>query len=780
MNYSTSDIDYLNADLVSEPETVYQTNRDLNLARHLMEETACNLFLTGKAGTGKTTFLHHLRQTSFKRIVVLAPTGVAAINAGGATIHSFFQLSFAPFIPGQGFINKDKWRFNFNRSKRRIIAAMDLLVIDEVSMVRPDVLDAIDDLLRRMRNSRLPFGGVQLLLIGDLRQLAPVVREDEWKYLQPYYASPYFFESHALKAAGFLTIELSTIYRQTDRCFIDILNAIREGLLTKEILDDINSRYIPDFTPSEGHHYIRLTTHNRLADEINDSNMARLPGPERVFEAVVQGNFPESSYPADKTLLLKVGAKVMFIKNDRGENRRFYNGMIGTVSQIEDDNVTIIPEEGGEPIVAEAMEWENVRYETDPETSEITTVTDGTFRQLPLRLAWAITIHKSQGLTFERAIVDVESAFAPGQAYVALSRCRSVDSLILGRPLSWSSVITDSTVNNFISEAGKYPPDENLVQTMRAEFLRFCLAELFDFRPIRITFDEFYRYIREYVVPVYPEYYAPFSEADKILRERIIPVSERFASLYASNPIDPEAIVENRAFIDKIRSGCRYFLEALGNVADAVEGVNVKLTNTTYVQRLTNAYDAVSFLLRIKQYILKSMSETDFSVSAYGTAKAVAVFKSDPDMTPVSKKSTGRSHSSGVSPKGAPRKEKEPLEKGHKFSKTKLPKEKRTLGYSRSRSLEIFRQLKNIPEVATERGLVPNTIASHLAYYIAKGDLDPMEIYTPGQFRILGEAADKGLAFGEIAKSCEGEMPPYLVTLYLDYLRFRRTPESPR
>ena len=311
-----------------------ENNSELNLARQIVEKTGTSLFLTGKAGTGKTTFLHSLRDTSMKRMVVLAPTGVAAINARGATIHSFFQFDFSPFIPGQGFIGEGKRFISFSKIKRRIISSLDLLVIDEISMVRPDILDAIDDSLRRLRNSRKPFGGVQLLLIGDLRQLAPVVTPDEWAILSHHYASPYFFESRALKEAGFITLELTKVYRQSDRRFIDLLNAVRENKVTEKILDDLNSRYIGNFNPGDSEGYIRLTTHNHMADSINWRRLAELQEAPVEYQASVTGKFPEYSFPADFMLTLKRGARVMFIKNDTGTDRRFYNGMLGTVVDL--------------------------------------------------------------------------------------------------------------------------------------------------------------------------------------------------------------------------------------------------------------------------------------------------------------------------------------------------------------------------------------------------------------------------------------------------------------
>lgn len=359
--------------LACEPEAVYAVNKELNIAWDIIEETGANLFLTGRAGTGKTTFLKKLRESTSKRMIVLAPTGVAAINANGATLHSFFQLPFAPYIPGRGFISEDKKFLNINRQKKRLIASLSLLVIDEISMVRPDMLDAIDNILQRLRNSSLPFGGLQLLLIGDLRQLPPVVKDAEWNLLKDHYPSPYFFDSHALRQAGYQTVELSTVYRQSDRFFLDILNKIRDGKADSSTLHQLNSRCVasPGQTfDEEG--YIRLTTHNNRAAIINESRLASLPSPEFIFTAEIEGNFPESAYPAEKNLRLKEGAQVMFVKNDTGTDRRYYNGLIGKVVSLSDEKIIVSLTGGNDIIEVPKVEWENTRFVINETTKAVT------------------------------------------------------------------------------------------------------------------------------------------------------------------------------------------------------------------------------------------------------------------------------------------------------------------------------------------------------------------------------------------------------------------------
>ena len=372
-------------------------NPELDSAWRLVETTGANLFLTGKAGTGKTTFLKNLKKKSSKRMVVLAPTGIAAINAGGMTIHSFFQLPLSPYVPGATF-GTDKKYFKFSKVKRNIIRTLDLLVIDEISMVRADLLDAVDSVMRRYREYDKPFGGAQLLMIGDLQQLAPVIKDDEWGMLERFYDTPYFFSSKALRSATYKTVELSNVYRQQDTFFISILNQIRENKITDEALAALNKRYIPGFVPSDNSDYIRLTTHNYQAQSINDRELDALQSKEFVFEAEIEGSFPETSFPADKRLVLKAGAQIMFIKND--SDKRFFNGMIGEVVSLCNDRIAVRGKKDDTVFYLEKAEWTNSKYTIDNNTKEIKESVEGVFRQYPLRLAWAITIHKSQGLTW--------------------------------------------------------------------------------------------------------------------------------------------------------------------------------------------------------------------------------------------------------------------------------------------------------------------------------------------------------------------------------------------
>lgn len=409
-------------------------NPQMDLARKFLEQTGINVFLTGKAGTGKTSFLRDLRQSSPKRMIVVAPTGVAAINAGGVTIHSFFQLPFGPHLPGVLRTGGEK-RMNFSKEKIAVIRSLDLLVIDEISMVRADLLDAMNDVLRRYRDRDKPFGGVQLLMIGDLQQLAPVVKQPEWELLGKYYESPYFFDSAALREAKYITLELKHVYRQSDTGFIDILNRVRENTVTPDILERLNSRYVPGFVPDDKDGYITLTSHNDTARAINERRMAGLDTPPHTFSCDIEGDFPEYLFPTDRELTLKAGAQVMFVKNDPTGLQRYFNGKIGRITRIGESKIEVALDDLAEPVEVEPGEWTNVKYTVDPQTREISETVEGIFRQYPLRAAWAITIHKSQGLTFDRVIIDAAHSFSHGQVYVALSRCRSFEGLVLRTPL---------------------------------------------------------------------------------------------------------------------------------------------------------------------------------------------------------------------------------------------------------------------------------------------------------------------------------------------------------
>lgn len=441
-------------------------NFELDVARFIVEKTDMSLFLTGKAGTGKTTFLREVVRYTKKKCIVLAPTGIAAVNAGAMTIHSFFQFGLGPFVQG---VIEPKSDFRINKSKLELIRHLQLLIIDEVSMVRADLMDHIDVELRRIRRNSKPFGGVQLLMIGDLQQLPPIAHGGEDELLRQYYKTLYFFSSSALKSMKYSCIELKNVYRQTDRHFIEILNHARDCTLTSQDISDLNARYIPGFSPKPEDGYIRLMTHNRQVDYVNETEMEKLDSKPYTFVAAVTGTFPEESYPTADSLTLKKGAQVMFIKND--PERRFINGTLGEVKSIDKNSIAVRLAESGTVIDVEPVEWQNIRYQFDEESKEISSKQIGRFKQYPLKAAWAITVHKSQGLTFDKAIIDVHAAFSPGQAYVALSRCRTLDGLVLSSPVSASVFMRDNAVDAYMNYISR--PVEELAFSSCYEYFEY-------------------------------------------------------------------------------------------------------------------------------------------------------------------------------------------------------------------------------------------------------------------------------------------------------------------
>ncbi len=503
------------------------TNPELELAYRFISETNRHVFLTGKAGTGKTTFLHRVREEIPKRKVVVAPTGVAAINAKGVTIHSQFQLPFGVVTPDR--LEGEMRKHRLSGKKAEVLRSLDLLVIDEISMVRADVLDALGAVLRKYRGNSQPFGGVQLLMIGDLHQLPPVVRDADWNEMRTHYQTPYFFGSRELADAGVRTIQLRHIYRQSDADFIDLLNQVRNDRLDAKSLAHLNSRYKgPDFHPAAGDDYITLTSHNRTAQSINTRQLGTLHSPLHPFKAKISGNFPESMYPNDPELKFRVGAQVMFNKNDTSEHR-YFNGKIGRIMAIDGERITVECSDDEEAITVLPVEWGNRKYELDKQSKEVTDEIIGTYAQHPLRLAWAITIHKSQGLTFERVIIDAADAFAHGQVYVALSRCKTFDGIVLRSRIGDGSVRTDRVVSDYSARAEEQAPTAADLREDRRRYQLNCLQELFDFTDTDRRLAHLERSLFEHETAIQGEALTEIREIRKQLEEQVAQLCRSFA-----------------------------------------------------------------------------------------------------------------------------------------------------------------------------------------------------------------------------------------------------------
>ena len=622
-----------------------ENNPELQLAWQFIENTGTHLFLTGKAGTGKTTFLRRLKEQSPKRMVILAPTGIAAINAGGVTIHSFFQLSFAPFVPETTF-NSSQTHYRFSKEKRNIIRSMDLLVIDEISMVRADLLDAIDSALRRYRDREKPFGGVQLLMIGDLQQLAPVVKENEWEMLKNYYETPYFFASRALRETVYMTIELKTVYRQSDTFFLSLLNRIRENQADDEVLNELNRRYQPGFRPRKEEGYIRLTTHNYQAQKVNDNELASLPGQTYSFRAEIDGTFPEYLYPADEVLTIKAGAQIMFLKNDLSSEKRYYNGMIGEVAAVNDAGMIVQGKDNGDEFQLLPEEWGNYKYVLNEETKEITEEIEGTFRQYPIRLAWAITIHKSQGLTFERAIIDARNSFAHGQTYVALSRCKTLEGMVLESPLRREAIISDSTVDDFTKEVERNKPGNRQLHDMQKAYFFDLLSDLFNFYSLDQAYKRLLRLIDEDLYKLYPKQLAEYKELAPHIKEKIVEVSQRFRNQYTRLINGSDDYAADQGLQERVRSGAGYFRKELEPVRALFEKTNMPLDNKELRKQLNERLQALDDALWIKESLLEGMMGQPFTVTGYLKLKAKVTLSLEDDS------------SSGSSPK-APKEKRE-------------------------------------------------------------------------------------------------------------------------
>lgn len=764
-----------------------QSNPELELAYEYVYYTNKSVFLTGRAGTGKTTFLHGIRNESAKRMAVVAPTGVAAINAGGMTIHSLFQLPFGPYLPGNA--REASRQRRFSREKIRLIRSLDLLVIDEISMVRADLLDGIDDVLRRYKNSLLPFGGVQLLMIGDLHQLPPVVKEEEWYLLREHYRTPYFFGSIALQEIRPVVVELKHIYRQSDETFIHLLNKVRNNAIDADVLEILNSRFDPNFQAREEDAYITLTTHNRSADKINARKLDEISSKVHTFSAEITGNFPAYAYPTHEELELKPGAQVMFVKNDLEAEKRYYNGKIGKIVRIVEDEIYVLCPGDRDEITVTPSEWKNVKYALNEQSKEVEEEVVGVFTQYPLRLAWAITIHKSQGLTFERVILDAKAAFAHGQVYVALSRCKSFEGIVLHSKIDYSSVRTDTVVKNFTEAAEKNAPDKTKLKRAKAEFQRSQILALFDFKTLRKGFEAMNRILLEHENSLHADADQQFRTLVGIAKEQVFPIEEKFGrqlcSLFTKDGL-PE---KNETLQKRIRKASAWFVEKIKNeLQPAAQNIKIVSDNKKVRKIAKEALTKLQKEIFVKQTCLLEVQD-GFSTQAYLRAKANADldFKAAKSKAATSFENTGAIANTphpklyaqllawrrgvaqtqemqlyGVLPTRSLIEivqqlpvDKAGLQKIHGIGKgrikrygadllvliqtycaehqvqtipTSLEEEKPGVKKppkpnTKAVSFELYQTGKSIEEIAAERKLQPTTIEGHLTHYIASGQL---------------------------------------------------------
>jgi hypothetical protein len=690
------------------------TNVEFELAEQFALYTHKHCFVTGKAGTGKTTLLKRIVERTQKNVIVVAPTGVAAINAGGVTIHSMFGLPLTCFVPSDDFVdlnlatNRQRMRqehIHFRQDKLRVLREMDLLIIDEVSMVRCDMLDAVDFVLRTIRRNDRPFGDVQILLFGDMHQLPPVVKEPEWNILKSYYRSPYFFDSLVWPQLQAAEIELLKIYRQSDERFLTLLNSIRNRTMDSDAYERLRARYNPDFKATEKG-YVLLATHNSKADGVNASELAKLPGRMFSFEAQIEGEFPEHMFPCDRTLHLKSGAQVMFIRNDT-EDGRYYNGKLAVVKQIDRDNITVTFNEDKKEYALHREKWENINYSLEEESGQVVKKELGTFNQFPLRLAWAITIHKSQGLTFDKVIIDAGRSFAAGQVYVALSRCRSLEGIVLHSLIPSTALINDQRIGEF--SAAHHPTDElqDVFTLEKNRYANHLLLRLFTFTKLAPLLEEWQELIAKKDIPdkdAAASLHAQICTQANEINATAWKFQLQLQRIFAAMECDPH---HTKTLKERCEKAIRYFTDQLALIITPLHahtnGLAYKKKVKRYLQHVQlieeNCWSMIDRLYK-GRFLDEKLYTGEL---AHAKDKFIQVVSS------------------------ATRSKKE---KGGTFKDT----------------LDLHRQGKKIPEIAVIRGLTENTIKHHMARWIATGEIDVYDV-------LPTEMIEKVMAFIEENKS---------------------------
>jgi hypothetical protein len=716
---------------------------------------------------------------------------------------------------------------------------MDLLVIDEVSMVRADLLDAIDSTLRRFRNRNLPFGGVQLLMIGDLQQLSPVVKEDEWRMLQKYYETPYFFSSRALLKADYVSIELQHVFRQKDKIFVDLLNKIRDNKLDETVISTLKSRYKPDFN-ADNSGYIILTTHNYKARQINESRLDRIKAKSYTFKAQVWGNFPEYTFPTDERLTLKEGAQVMFVKNDPNPEKLFYNGKIGTVVELSKEIITVRCDGDEETIDVKPLEWEKAKYALDDETKEIKETVEGTFTQLPLKLAWAITIHKSQGLTFEKAVIDAQEAFAHGQVYVALSRCKSLEGLVLSTPVLSKSIKYDQTIDRFTRHFEENQPDREELKVSRKTYEQQLITNLFDFDSLQRQLYYAVKISHEHESSLEGNPVELFHDITRQTKAEITEVAGKFQNQLIRLFSESENVEHNKTLQERIKKASTYFAGKTKNlVLSKLQEVNIETDNKAVRKKFKNAMDNLNRETAFKVtcleacrdgFVVKDFLDAQAKASVESPAKSARRKKTEvlakelnhPEIYrrlkawrdakvdetgwPVYRVLTLRtmqelSDKLPVTPaalktiKGIGQKKltlfgdellqvimdfcEEKEFAGLALDEQEL-KKKKTKTNSGLISFELWKSGKSIAEIAKEREFATSTIEGHLAHFVSTGEIDIEKLVSPEKVKIISEffIREKTQSLSEAKAALSDEISYIDLRFVLNYLRFSGTIDS--
>lgn len=713
------------------------------LAAKFINLTARHIFLTGKAGTGKTTFLKSLTTLTHKKAVIVAPTGIAAINAAGVTIHSLFQLPFGTFLPKtapnttvtayQHYHTPKSIvkHLNMNATKRRILLDLELLIIDEVSMLRADLLDAIDMVLRYIRKNNANFGGVQVLFIGDLHQLPPVVKNEEWNLLSQFYKSAYFFDALALVQNPPVYIELEKIYRQADETFIHLLNNLRNNQVSEQDMALLKTYYKENYQPNLTENYITLTTHNNKADTLNKNSLKELTGKSYFYKAVLDKEFAESAYPVEQTLELKVGAQVMFVKNDPTGEQRFFNGKIAVVKKLGDDEIEVLPDGATYNLILDKFTWKNIKYTTNKSTNEIEEEVAGTFTQFPLKLAWAITVHKSQGLTFDKAIIDIGDAFAPGQIYVALSRLRSLDGLILTSLIGNRGIRQDQNVTYFAKTKDQ---QEDLILQIKKEsdaFLKFSLLQSFNFVILdNYVFEHVFSYTKDekrstkqthlsWAVKLQQDLIALKVNADKFLKQ--------IERLFVAGNSESLALLLERTIAAE-----NYFNPQLAQMSDSIfELIETAKTQKQTKEFLAELIDMEAMFYEQFRKIKKAKAMLEASIMGVELSKedVLRLQHSAKREEQIKKAYT------------LPNKEEFRSPADEFYSRTKTDKKTKKPATPKIDTKEVtlvmLREGKTPTEIAAERKMTQGTIEGHLAHYVATQEIKADEVLPAKRLAII-------------------------------------------
>lgn len=709
----------------------------ISIASKFVNSTSRHIFLTGKAGTGKTTFLRELAQATHKPHVIVAPTGIAALNANGVTIHSQFQVPPGSFIPDRdykltsldeaGFFTARSLAMQhpISRARRQVLRSISLLIIDEVSMLRADLLDCIDQRLRSVRgNFRQSFGGVQVLMIGDLNQLPPVVKDHEWNILSKWYASPHFFEAKALLDEGFVHIELEKVFRQQDELFIRLLNNLRNNTLTQADLDTLNQYYRPDAAQvADG--AVTLTTHNHSADSINQAELEKLAGKTFTYKASITGDFPESAYPVLPNLVLKVGAQVMFVKNDTSDEKVYYNGMLAKVLSLSDETIEVLLKDNGQRYHLKPDRWDNKKYKLNERTKEMEEEVVGSFLQYPIKLAWAITVHKSQGLTFDRAIIDVGRAFAPGQVYVALSRLRSLEGLVLRTPVRADVVTTDPVVSQFGKRKHLQPPLPHLLALDQSRYLRQMLHGTFSFSQLihlvnkHVKDDEGSLEFADPTMRSAPHELLGALKADEEVANRFRHQVEALLA-HGNGP----------NLLDRVNKASAYFSEKMSQILTQLLLHRAKVAGLSKTKALVEALDEIDLAttmkwgeIRMAAHIVECITLRQEVTKRPGHEQELKDLRTALEAHVMDK--LGDRAQLPTNRSGRVRKRKADNNRMDGPSERKPKPEK---GATQRESIELFKKGLTMAQVAEARGLKESTIEGHLSVPILNGELNLFEI----------------------------------------------------